>query len=56
MCIFSIYRLWPTSPKKPAMNNNNRDPDFDNMSSFFPCEIDDAIQYINLGYGPQAPK
>ena len=22
--------------------------DFDDMSSFFPCEIDDAIQYINL--------
>ena len=31
-------------------------PDFDDMSSFFPCEIDDAIQYINLGYGVQAPK
>ena len=31
-------------------------PDFDDMSSFFPCEIDDAIQYINLGYGAQAPK
>ena len=26
-------------------------PDFDDMSSFFPCEIDDAVQYINLGYG-----
>jgi hypothetical protein len=26
------------------------------MSSFFPYEIDDAIQYINLGYGVQAPK
>ena len=31
-------------------------PDFDHMSSFFPCKIDDAIQYINLGYGTQAPK
>ena len=31
-------------------------PDFDDMLSFFPCEIDDAIQYINLGYGAQAPK
>jgi hypothetical protein len=31
-------------------------PDFDDMSSFFPCKIDDAIQYINLGYGAQAPK
>ena len=30
--------------------------DFDDMSSFFLCEIDDAIQYINLGYGAQAPK
>ena len=31
-------------------------PNFDDMSSFFLCEIDDAIQYINLGYGAQAPK
>ena len=31
-------------------------PDFDDMTSFFPCKIDDAIQYINLGYGVQAPK
>ena len=23
-------------------------PDFDDMSSFFPCEIDDPIQYIDL--------
>ena len=32
------------------------DPDFDDMSSFFPCEIDDVIQYVNLGYRAQAPK
>ena len=25
-----------------------QDPDFDDMSSFFPCEIEDAIQYIIL--------
>ena len=31
-------------------------PDFDDMSSFFLFEIDDAIQYINLEYGAQAPK
>ena len=31
-------------------------PDSDDMSSFFPCEIDNAIQYINLGYGAKAPK
>ena len=30
-------------------------PEVDDMSSFFPCEIDYAIQYINLGYGAQAP-
>ena len=30
--------------------------DFDDMSSFFPCEIDEAIQFIDLGYGAQAPK
>ena len=34
----------------------NQGPNFDDMSSFFPCEIDDAIQYINLGHGAQAPK
>ena len=31
-------------------------PDFDDMSSFLPCEIDDAIQYINLVYEVKAPK
>ena len=29
-------------------NANHQGPDFDDMSSFFPCEIDDAIQtHIN---------
>ena len=37
-------------------NSNEQGPDFDDISSFFPWEIDDAIQYINLGYGVQAPK
>ena len=37
-------------------NSNNQGLDFYDMSSFFPCEIDDAVQYINLGYGAQAPK
>ena len=31
-------------------------PDFDDISSLFPCEIDDAIQYINLRYVAQALK
>ena len=31
-------------------------PDFDDMPSIFPCEIDDAIQCINLEYGAQTPK
>ena len=35
---------------------DNQGPDFDDMSSFFPYEIDDAIQYINHGYGAQVPK
>ena len=26
------------------------------MSSFIPCEIDDAIQYTNLGYRAQVPE
>ena len=30
--------------------------DLNDMSSFCLCEIDDAIQYINLGYGAQASK
>jgi hypothetical protein len=34
---------------------NDQGPDFDDMSSFFSCEVDDAIQYINLGYGAHAP-
>ena len=37
-------------------NSNYQGPYFDDMSSFFPCKIDYAIQYINLGYGAQAPK
>ena len=35
---------------------HNQGPDFDDKLSFFPCEIDDAIQYINLGYVAQASK
>ena len=35
---------------------NHQGPDFDDKSAFFPCEIDDAIQCINLGYGAQVPK
>ena len=38
------------------MQRNKQGQDFDDMSYFFPCEIDDAIQYINLEYGTQAPK
>ena len=34
---------------------HSQGPDFDDISSFFPCEIDDAIQYINVGHGAQAP-
>ena len=35
---------------------NEQGPDFEDMSSLFACEIDDAIQCIILGYGAQAPK
>ena len=31
-------------------------PDFDDKSSFFPFNINDAIQYINLGHGAQQLK
>ena len=40
----------------PIYVTDDHGPDFDDMSSFFPCEIDDGIQYIHLGYGAQAPK
>ena len=36
--------------------SDEQGPDFDVMSSLFPCEIDITIQYINLGYGAQTPK
>ena len=39
-----------------SLDGYHQGPDFDDKSSFFPCEIDDAIQYINLGYGAQTPK
>ena len=39
-----------------VLTPNDQGPDFDDMSSFFPCKIDDVIQYINRGYGSQAPK
>ena len=39
-----------------STNGNKQGPDLDDMPSFFPCEIDYAIQYINLRYGAQAPK
>ena len=34
---------------------DNQGPDIDD-AIFFPCEIDNAMHYINLGYGVQAPK
>ena len=43
-------------PRRITSLRYNQAPDFDDMSSFFPCEVDDAIQYINLGYGAQASK
>jgi hypothetical protein len=39
-----------------ALIHYDQGSDSDDKSSFFHCEIDDAIQYINLGYGGQAPK
>ena len=39
-----------------VFHNDHQGPDFDDMSYFFPCEMDDAIQFITLGYGAQARK
>ena len=41
---------------RSPLHTHKQGPDFDDISSFFPCEIDDAIQYINLEYGAQVPK
>ena len=53
--LFLILQHIPTV-ENVFCHTHKQGPDFDVMSSFFPCEIDDAIQYINLGYGSQAPK
>ena len=53
--IFNLIKV-SIETRNLQLNSNDQGPDFDDMSSFFPCEIDDAIQYINLGYGAQAPK
>ena len=37
-------------------NTYKQGPNFDDMSSFFSCDIDDEIQYSILGYGAQATK
>ena len=39
-----------------AGKSHKQSLDFDDMSSFFPCEIDNAIQCYNLEYGAQTPK
>ena len=53
-----VHRVLSVTAAKAIWNtvSNNQGPDFDDMSSFFPCEIDNAIQHINLGYGAQTPK
>ena len=55
----SMNLLISSAPNNNNNNNNNNNkqgPDFDDMSYFSPWELDDAIQYVNLGYGAQAPK
>jgi hypothetical protein len=37
-------------------SDDDQGPDFDEMSSLFPWEIHEAIQYINLWYRAQAQK
>ena len=60
---FEAFRLFEVNivfcrvtPNHNFFMPHHQGPDFDDMSSFFPCEVDDAIQYINFGYGAQAPK
>ena len=36
--------------------NDNQGPDFDDMSSFFPCKIEVQFNILNFGYGAQTPK
>ena len=51
-----IYKFSTSFLHNISAVTHNQSPDFDDMSSFFPCEIDDAIQYIYLGYVAKAPK
>ena len=46
------YFLIPVTTRE----RDNKSPNFDDKSSFFPSEIEDAFQYINLGYEAQAPR
>jgi hypothetical protein len=46
---------WGGSLRKVKLNKLDKNTyhqgqDFDDMSSFFPCILCDALKYINLGY------
>ena len=54
--LFLIHRIGTTVlTVKCSDYSDYQGPDFDDMSSFFSCEIEDTFQYINLRYGAQAP-
>jgi hypothetical protein len=38
------------SIRLPETTDNNQGPDFDDMSSYFPCIICGSFNYINPGY------
>ena len=44
------------SALRNALYSYDQGPDFDDISSFFPCVVDDVTQYINLGCEAQALK
>ena len=50
------HRISSSLSLSSSWSSHYQGPDFDEMSFFFPSEIDDAIQYINLGYGAQVSK
>ena len=55
-CFKRLYCEYRERYSISAFTAINQGLDFDDMSSFLPSKIDDAIQYINLGYGTQTPK
>ena len=54
LCVWSVREVMEVNAN--VFMFYDQGPNFDDVSSLFPCDVDSAIQYINLGYGAQTPK